>query len=275
MIGIVCALVLIAPAAAPADTCLGADEEVSRAELTPAAERTLLCMVNMHRQSNGVAALAAEPGLTKAAGRHSKAMVLQDFFGHVNPISGSTDQSRAKRAGYPGLVGENLAFTSTMSTTRHIFDLWKHSEGHDRNMLDPSYAVAGMGFELGWPDELAGVPPAGLTGTQVFGVEPTAEATDTALDLVVSDQCAAAHVDLAGFKAEQSEAKADQKHAAARVAKRRKRLAAAETATEIEVARAQLKAAKQDLKEARSESDAAEQSLQDAEAKTATACGRR
>ena len=271
--GAVFALLVAAPPQALAgSTCLGADETIVDAEMTPAAERTLLCLVNLHRRDHGIGPVALEPALAAAAGGHSQDMVIKDFFDHTNPETGSTPQDRAGRAGYPGAVGENIAFTSIAASPRYMFELWRESPGHNENMLRPEYTVGGMGLEVGWPDQMTGVPDEGVTGTQVFGIEPTARATDTALDLVVSEECAQAQAELPPLEAEVASAKEAQKRAAGRVASKRRKLDAAETPAEIEEAKAELKRARAELKAARAETRVAKRALNKAATKASAAC---
>ena len=84
--------------------------------------------------------------LRAAAKRHASDMAEHDEIGH-DGTDGSTPQSRARDAGYPGVVGENAQFgTSPASFYRdaqgHV-DGWLSSPGHCRNLFNPRWRHMG------------------------------------------------------------------------------------------------------------------------------------
>lgn len=169
-------LALAAPAAARADVseahaasaCPGATQEPAPGALRKARKATI-CLLNLERRAQGLRRLRSNRQLTRAARRHSRAMIERKFFDHVAP-SGSTLLSRIKSAGYlrrarTYSVGENLGWGGgTLSTPLEMHRAWMRSPGHRENLLRPYYRQVGIGIVSGTP---AGV--AGATYTQNFG----------------------------------------------------------------------------------------------------------
>jgi len=120
-------------------------------------EVAMLDLINQYRGDNDVAPLAACRSLSRAAQGHSEDMRDRDYFEHeaVAPAPFGVDPwSRMCAACYElscgqvqTAVGENLAagFEDAGST----FEQWRTSDGHNRNMLDPDFTVAGFGRALG------------------------------------------------------------------------------------------------------------------------------
>jgi uncharacterized protein YkwD len=152
-------------------------------------ERSLLCLTNLHRVRNGLAALERDTRLGAAARGHSADMVARNYFDHVTP-EGAGPSQRAQAAGYPGGAGENIAANGNGSAFS-LFDQWRNSAGHNQNMLTAGYVAAGFGVARGFPG-----PGAGVTGTQMFGFM-AANSGDTGLDLYASSaKCAKAKLTL-------------------------------------------------------------------------------
>ena len=177
------------PSSASADYCEGEDVSITAAT-AEAAEVVQLCLINVHRATNGLPPLTLEPALRAAAHKHSRWMDDNDSLCHYpDPMAtppvecdGSPD-SRAAAEGYPYPTGENIAWSNFPGyTSREMFELWHNSPGHNSNMLFTDYATAGVGFATG---------NHGVVGTQHFGTAANG-ATDTAVDLLRKDGCPAA-----------------------------------------------------------------------------------
>lgn len=187
-IGIAAAVVAIVSAAAPGGAsaqgqCLYQAEAVSFANLER-AERSLLCLTNVHRLRSGASALSRDSRLGAAARAHSADMVARDYFSHVTP-EGLGPTERAVAAGFPGGAGENIAAGGSR-TALGLFELWRNSAGHDANMLGAGYRSFGGGIS---PGTGAG---ARITGTQMFS-PIGADSVDAGLDLYASGpKCAKA-----------------------------------------------------------------------------------
>ncbi len=161
---IACALFL--PGAARADgpagqtACTLQDEPVSALNRDQ-LETSLLCLTNSFRAQMGLAPVALDTRLGTASRAHSEDMVARNYFDHRNPEGAGPDQ-RAVAAGYPGSIGENIAYSSR-GTIRVLFENWRDSPGHEQNMLDPYYVAVGIGLAVGRPGGT------GITGGQLFG----------------------------------------------------------------------------------------------------------
>ena len=187
LMALIASLALAGPVAEArgADSCRKQDEEVLEQADVKAAERSLLCLLNVHRAANGVPPLASDPDLAAAAREHSEDMVTRHFYDHINP-DGEDPTDRAKGHGYPGGAGENIYWRPLSNGVSPIqfFLGWEQSASHDQNMLSDVYEAAGMGFALGTPEQ----GTAGATATQAFGVVDTG-ATYTGLDMLIPARC--------------------------------------------------------------------------------------
>ncbi|MDX6671407.1 MAG: hypothetical protein QOI91_1770 [Solirubrobacteraceae bacterium] len=164
-----------APAGASA-ACAGADVQVTD---VAAAEHTMLCLLNEYRGSRGAPPLILDVRLARAARAHADDMVARRYFDHYSP-EGLGPSERARKQGFPSGAGENIAYSSDV-TPQSIFELWRTSPGHDRNMLDRSYNVVGIGFALGMPRADGGPGSPGATGVQDFGDVEVPAGSDTGL----------------------------------------------------------------------------------------------
>jgi hypothetical protein len=164
-----------APAGASA-ACAGADVQVTD---VAAAEHTMLCLLNEYRGSRGAPPLILDVRLARAARAHADDMVARRYFDHYSPEDLGPSE-RARKQGFPSGAGENIAYSSDV-TPQSIFELWRTSPGHDRNMLDRSYNVVGIGFALGMPRADGGPGSPGATGVQDFGDVEVPAGSDTGL----------------------------------------------------------------------------------------------
>jgi uncharacterized protein YkwD len=181
------AAALAAPGTASAKgQCLFQDEQARDGNVVD-LERSLLCLTNAHRLSNGVGVVLRDTRLAAAARAHSNDMANRHFFDHTTP-EGVSAGARAAAVGYPGGVSENIA-TNGAGTARSLFEQWRASTaGHNENMLRPDWEATGNGIDPRFA--LSGA--AGITGTQMFGFAP-ADTKDDALDLYASSgKCAKA-----------------------------------------------------------------------------------
>lgn len=186
--GLVAAM-LGGPASAQADTCVGAGEPLT-ADINR-SERSLLCLTNIHRVANGAGPLAMDPILRTTARAYSEDMLNRSFFNHFggpgcDEAQGNSQSNgcsmpwhRAMANGFPtDQVGENIA-RGYLPTPVDTFQGFRNSPGHNANMLAPAYVTAGMGIANG------------AYVTENFSTTATG-ATDTAVDLLITDECVAA-----------------------------------------------------------------------------------
>lgn len=141
------AAVLTSVAVTPRDA--GAADEAS---CLSSAEKQFLTLINQYRASKGLGALQASKALNVASYKHSLDMGKRKYFAHntKSPLpagqSGPSPWDRMKDAGYGynTAKGENIA--AGYSSAQAVFNGWKASSGHNKNMLNPSFKVIGIGF---------------------------------------------------------------------------------------------------------------------------------
>jgi uncharacterized protein YkwD len=152
-----------------------------------AAETAVLCLINEQRIAIGVPALTLNLKLQAAARQHAQdAATIQWWAGggskiHINPITGSTPQSRIKDAGYcPGEAtpptGENgydnwykagVEYQGGTSPEEAVC-WWMKSPGHKNTLLNPVYSETGVAVVLGVA-EMGVLADGGTIFVQTFG----------------------------------------------------------------------------------------------------------
>ena len=146
---VACSLML----AATASACAGSRSRPSPASLDRAIGATV-CLINRARADHGLGALRAIGSLERAAGAHSRDMVLHGFFAHDSP-SGSTPKERIDRAGYfngasSWALGETIAWGSgSYGTPAGIVGMWLKSPPHRAILLDRAFTRVGVGRAFG------------------------------------------------------------------------------------------------------------------------------
>jgi uncharacterized protein YkwD len=141
-----------------------------------AAEAAVLCLTNLERARNGIAALAPHGHTLGVAARgHAAAAVANPWWDgvrdpHRNPYTGSTIESRIFAAGYcrapkKWWVAENAVPAGP--APRDAVNWWMGSAGHRANILNRDHTDSGVGVVRGSADPRN----PGLAGTfvQTFG----------------------------------------------------------------------------------------------------------
>ena len=132
---------------APASACPGQTQAGLSAEEQVAV---MLCMTNFARASHGMAPLASNGRLGRAAGQKSADILGCDEFSHE--ACGRPFQFWIQKYGY--LKGcwqaaENIAWgTGAYATVGSIFTAWLESPEHHENILGP-YREIGIGVRVG------------------------------------------------------------------------------------------------------------------------------
>ncbi len=108
-------------------------------------EDVLLDLINGYRRSNGAGALSRQSQLDAAAQHHSDDMAKNNYFSH-KLANGDTAEENIERFGYTNwtAIGENIAAGD--ETAKQVFDSWKGSSDHDKNMRDKSFTEIGIGL---------------------------------------------------------------------------------------------------------------------------------
>ncbi|MDX2545841.1 CAP domain-containing protein [Streptomyces sp. WI04-05B] len=116
-------------------------------------------LTNRERARAGLAPLATDALLTRAAQAHSTDMVVRAFYSHTGP-DGSRPWDRAAAAGSTRrTIGENIA--CGQRSPAEVVEGWMNSPGHRANILKREFTHIGIGF--------AGGGKAGTYWTQLFG----------------------------------------------------------------------------------------------------------
>lgn len=85
--------------------------------------------------------------LAKAARLHSEDMVRNHFFSHTGS-DGSSARERISRQGHAGMAcGENISVG--VPAVSSVIKGWLESEGHCRNLMDPTFTEIGAGYAVG------------------------------------------------------------------------------------------------------------------------------
>ncbi|MCH8805111.1 MAG: hypothetical protein IH986_03375 [Planctomycetes bacterium] len=125
----------------------------------------MLRLVNQARAEAGLGTLASNETLAAMASEYACELIQFEFFDHVNPVNGSTLDSRADEFGYDFFViGENLA--AGQPTPGEAFNAWMASEGHRDNILDSRFTELGVGLRIGGPFDIYWVQEFGLPATR-------------------------------------------------------------------------------------------------------------
>jgi uncharacterized protein YkwD len=153
-----CLVLLAVPASSWA--CAGAGRHPTTASLARAAAATV-CLIDGRRAAHGLAPLRANQALARAARWHSRRMVAQRSFAHVEP-GGDGPAQRIAATGYlrgarSWRLGETIAWgTGSYATPRAIVRGWMASPPHRATLLDPGLQNVGVGVAAGAPDGSAG-----------------------------------------------------------------------------------------------------------------------
>jgi uncharacterized protein YkwD len=122
-------------------------------------------LINQKRCEAGLAPLALNAELNRAAIGHSEDMFTNNFFSHTGS-DGSKFTDRIKRAGYKGSpIGENIAWGYANAAS--VFLGWWNSPGHKANMMNSGAREFGVGYKSPYWTMVTG-----KAGTTVLGKCP-------------------------------------------------------------------------------------------------------
>jgi uncharacterized protein YkwD len=109
-------------------------------------------LINSFRRENGLPALPTNQSLQRAAEKYARMFISEADIKNLSVDShylDGTDQDRANREGYKGVVNENLAWHLAPGTKEQwaidIVEGWKASPGHRSNMLGQIWKNFGVG----------------------------------------------------------------------------------------------------------------------------------
>ncbi len=107
-------------------------------------ERAFLDLINDYRARNGAGKLSLNDQLGAAAEHHSKDMANKNYFSH-KLSNGDSAEENIRHFGYTNydVVGENIAAGNESASK--VFEQWKKSNEHDKNMRSEDYDEIGIG----------------------------------------------------------------------------------------------------------------------------------
>jgi uncharacterized YkwD family protein len=131
------------PATIPAKLPAQQPKAVSSAGISQKAQQVIE-LTNNERRKNGLPPLSADVSLSKVAQTKTNDMNSKHYFSHTSPTYGSPfDMMRDFGVTYKA-AGENIAMGQT--TAQQVVTSWMNSEGHRKNILNPSYTNIGVGY---------------------------------------------------------------------------------------------------------------------------------
>ncbi|OGS63043.1 MAG: hypothetical protein A2X07_12100 [Flavobacteria bacterium GWF1_32_7] len=134
-------------------------------------------LVNEERSNNDRKVLGLDPYLKKAADDHAKYIAKAQTLSHEQ--TDAKKKSPKERVYFYGgksfvLVGENLLFTGIKdqiytetdldALALKMFNLWKKSPNHLKNILDHQYLYTEIGFSIDWENKK-------IYAVQMFGAK--------------------------------------------------------------------------------------------------------
>lgn len=130
------------------------DEGNTPSQLTiQAARDAVLCLINGRRTDYGLGSVEVNNRLQRAAQRHSKAMKVRKFFGHIGDGS---PVSRMRSSGFMAgasswRVAEDLSWGSgDLGSPKSAVEAWMASTSH-REALLGGFPHVGIGVAMGSP----------------------------------------------------------------------------------------------------------------------------
>ena len=108
-----------------------------------ADEQKLLNLINVERAKAGVSPLSFDMTLLKISRLKAKDLVDNNYFAHQSPTYGSPfDMMKQFGVSFKS-AGENIAGNSSIE---NAVQAWMNSEGHRKNILNPSFNFTGVGI---------------------------------------------------------------------------------------------------------------------------------
>lgn len=116
--------------------------QVSQTVLSYEAE--VVRLVNDIRRENGLGELTLNWELSRVARYKSQDMADNRYFSHTSPTYGSPFQMMQAFGLRYRTAGENIAYG--YSSPQAVVNGWMNSEGHRKNILNPSFTQIGVGY---------------------------------------------------------------------------------------------------------------------------------
>lgn len=110
-------------------------------------EGEVVRLVNIERQTRGLAPLKEDWQLSRVARYKSQDMKDKGYFSHTSPTYGSPFQMMKSFGISYKSAGENIA--RGQSTPAAVVNAWMNSSGHRANILSKSFTHIGVGYVSG------------------------------------------------------------------------------------------------------------------------------
>jgi len=115
-------------------------------EITPSEfEQIVFDLTNIEREKEGLPALTWNLTLASAARRHSKDLMLNNYFEHTG-LNGTTPRQRMERAGITNITASAENIAAGHATPESVVADWMTSPGHRANILRTNVTHLGVGF---------------------------------------------------------------------------------------------------------------------------------
>jgi uncharacterized protein YkwD len=154
---IAASIVAVAMPALRSSSALGATPSCTADAAWPAPNASfaqqVVALVNQHRASIGLGALAVDGSLTDSAVWKARHMANYGYFDHSDPAPPVARDpfTRMQDCGYAagGALGENIA--AGQQTPDDVMAAWIASPGHRENIENPAFQSIGVGVAIGGP----------------------------------------------------------------------------------------------------------------------------
>ena len=107
-------------------------------------EKEVVALTNAERAKQGLPELKLNTKLAEVARIKSQDMVDNNYFSHDSPTYGTPFEMMTQFGIEFKSAGENIAQGQT--TPQDVVKAWMDSEGHRKNILDPSFTEIGVGY---------------------------------------------------------------------------------------------------------------------------------
>ncbi|MED3727966.1 hypothetical protein HPB58_23125 [Priestia filamentosa] len=131
-------------AAAPTEKQTNAAENQAESSDSSQYAEQVVQLVNKEREKQGLKPVTLDKELSDVATKKSEDMKAKGYFDHTSPTYGSPfDMMKQFGIEYKS-AGENIA--KGQQTPEEVMNSWMNSDGHRKNILNPSFTHMGVGY---------------------------------------------------------------------------------------------------------------------------------
>ncbi|MDT3765603.1 CAP domain-containing protein [Priestia filamentosa] len=130
--------------AAPTEKQTNAAENQAESSDSSQYAEQVVQLVNKEREKQGLKPVTLDKELSDVATKKSEDMKAKGYFDHTSPTYGSPfDMMKQFGIEYKS-AGENIA--KGQQTPEEVMNSWMNSDGHRKNILNPSFTHIGVGY---------------------------------------------------------------------------------------------------------------------------------